>query len=274
MEPPGLKPLDPARPAVARFVERALASDVVGLLALRHALAHGLPGFWGDDPHAPASLLFVREGDGVTEAFGLGAPDSAVGWLAGLRTPVALAAPAHWRRVVEARFLGCQRSTVITCILGPPGQGPGAAPRVAVRQLTAHDEAAFAAVAPQWALRGWVTFDALLTRGAAFGVPHGDGFASLAWVFDETDHYDALATCTMLPFRRLGLARASALALREHVRGLRRKLPLWSASADNRASLALAASLGFVPRIAETILHWPPQRPPTVVEPTEQSDMM
>ena len=55
---------------------------------------------------------------------------------------------------------------------------------------------AFVEEAPAWALRGWGTYSALMARGAAFGVRHGEGFAALAWVFDQSHRHDALAVHT------------------------------------------------------------------------------
>lgn len=257
----------------ARRIRQLVPAGDVGLLALRHALAFRQPGLWADDSRRPRTLLFVREGDGEVEAFGGGTPEPAVSWLAGLGRGVTLLAPTSWRRAVDAYVRNGTMGTVVTCVHTPSATIP-ASPGVATRRLTFQDEGAFLAITPEWALRGWVTFDALITHGAAFGVPHGDGFASLAWVFDQTDRFDALASFTAPRFRRLGLARASALALLGRVRCIWCKTPLWSASKDNGASLALATSLGFVPRSEQTVLRWPAQKPLNVVEGTGPSDMM
>lgn len=266
--------VDPASRAVRRFAAPLLASDAVGLLALRHGLRHHSSELWADNPAALQTLLLVRDGDGQIEAFGAGAPEPAVRWLVERNAAVALAAPEPWRPAVEITVRGWQTGTVITFIDRTLGSNTHNAPRAAVRRLTADDETGFSAAAPDWALGGWRTFRALIAGGAAFGVPQGGGFAALAWILDETDRFDALAVFTAPEFRRLGLSRASATVLIDHVRKIRGKIPLWSASVENRASLDVAASLGFVPAATETILRWPAQTPLDMAVGAAPSDMM
>jgi GNAT superfamily N-acetyltransferase len=127
--------------------------------------------------------------------------------------------------------------------------------------LTAADAAPFAASAPPWALRGWGSFSSLVAFGAAFGVPHGLGFASLAWVFDQSAGFDSIAVFTVPRYRRLGLGRASASALISHIARRRGKVPLWSTPPDNVGSIALAHALGFTDQVTESLIRWPP-RPP------------
>jgi|GEM_PF-648313 GNAT superfamily N-acetyltransferase len=264
----------PLDPAAARHVRARLGlPEGPGLLALRHALAYRRPGLWGDDPAAPRSVLLTREGDGRIEAFGVGEPWPALAWLVGHGRPFVLHAPDDWlATAVDALGGGVERVEVETWSAegdtavdaadeGEDAGGAvrGAPPRVAVRRLDAGDHAAFVAAAPTWALRGWQSYDALIELGVAYGTPHGSGFASLAWVFDQADVYDAVGVYTAPRFRRLGLGRATASALVEHVRDRRGKIPLWSFSYDNQASRALAASLGFTPAAVESVLYHPPR---------------
>jgi len=88
------------------------------------------------------------------------------------------------------------------------------------------------------------SFPQLIEHGAAFGVPYGDGFASLAWTFDESARFDSIGIFTVPKFRRLGLARASATALMGHIVYRRKKSPLWSTTAENPASQKLAFRSG------------------------------
>jgi hypothetical protein len=121
------------------------------------------------------------------------------------------------------------------------------------------DAGAFAATAPGWALCGWRSFPALVEHGAAFGVPHGRGFATLAWVLDRAGRFEALGVYTVPRLRRLGLARAAASALVDHVVRARGHVPLWSTRDGNEPSRALARALGFAVAAEETLLVWPPR---------------
>jgi GNAT superfamily N-acetyltransferase len=144
---------------------------------------------------------------------------------------------------------------------------------VATRRLIASDAAAFAAVAPPSALRGWGSFSALIGFGAGFCVPYGDTFASLAWIFDQSTGFDAISVFTVPRYRRLGLARASASALIAHVARQRHKVPLWSTTPENDASLALARSLGFMSQATEPLIRWPPRpRPVALSQPSEEAE--
>jgi RimJ/RimL family protein N-acetyltransferase len=246
----------PLDPAAARFARSWLgAPEGPGLLALRHALAYRRPGLWGDRPGSPRSVVLVREGDGGLEAFGAGEAEPAVGWLVGHLRAFTLQAPDDWLDAVTARLAGVEFEEVETW----SGPRDAAAGPVATRRLTFVDAEAFARSAPTWGLRGWRTYPELVTHGVAFGVPHGQGFAALAWVFDQADPYAALGTYTAPRYRRLGLGRAAASALVRHLVERRGKIPLWSTPVRNAPSRALAESLGFSPRTTETLARWSPK---------------
>jgi GNAT superfamily N-acetyltransferase len=240
-------------------------------------------------------VVLVREGDDQLEAFGAGEPEPAVAWLAGQGRAVSLVAPAPWRDAVGARVGPIEQAAIATWTIDPfdlamttmlegPEPGPGASiststsvataggPRrlAATRRLTTADAAAFAATAPPWALRGWGTFSALVAFGAGFGVPHGDGFAALAWIFDQSSGFDSIGVFTLPRYRRLGLGRAAASSLITHIARRRGKVPLWSTTPDNDASLALAQALGFTNQVTESLIRWPPRpKPAALPQPTE-----
>ena len=186
-----------------------------GLLALRHALVYRRPGLLGDHASTPKSVILVREGDARLDVFGAGAPEPAVTWLANQARSFTLLSPEEWHDPVRKRLglVEVQADAVETWSGGftapAPSKSSGTANKpnkaggtktatstVATRRLTAADFAAFTAAAPGWALRGWRAFPALIEYGAAFGVPHGSSFASLAWIFDQVDGYDAVSVYT------------------------------------------------------------------------------
>jgi GNAT superfamily N-acetyltransferase len=288
-------PLDPL--AVRSLRSWLGEPDGPRVLALHHALAYQRPGLWGDHARVPRSVVLVREGDDQLEAFGEGEPEPAVAWLAGQGRPVSLVAPATWREALDTRVGAIEQAAIETWTIDPfdlamttmfdapepdprparapasraaPGPEP-AAPRrlVATRPLITSDAAAFAAVAPVWALRGWGTFSSLVAFGAGFGVPHGNTFAALAWVFDQSSGFDSIGVYTVPRYRRLGLARAAASALVSQIARRRRKIPLWSTPPENEASLGLARSLGFTAQATEALVRWPPRSAP-LPQPSEE----
>lgn len=242
----------------------------LGLLALCHALLDDCGEVLGDDPECPASVLLVRENEGGDrlDAHGAGWPRPAVAWLVGRSREVKLLAPSSWDAVVRDEVVGVSlwREQVTTWSAPDPEcveavcLGRGAV----VRRLDRDDKDAFQAIAPNWALRAWGSYEAMLERGSGFGVPVLDSgrLASAAWIFDQTDRHDALAVATDSRFRRLGLGRTAAAILIEHVLRERRKIPLWSAHQGNVASHELARSLGFTRSISENLWCWTALRRP------------
>lgn len=251
----------PLDEAAARYVETWLGSaEGPGLLALRHALKYRRPGLWGDVASTPTSILLAREGKDQLEAFGAGEPGPALAWLMSHRRAFALLAPEDWQDPVVNRLGEIDRREVETWRAGLSATRGKmvAGASVGVRPLSFSDLIGFTLTAGAWALRGWRTYAELMTHGAAFGIPHGQGFASVAWIFDEADSYDSIGVATLPRYRRLGLARATGAALVEHVLHVRRHVPIWSTTPDNAPSRALARRLGFVVAGSETLLRWPP----------------
>ena len=233
--------------------------------AFRHATLHDRPGLWGDHPEHPTGAVWLREGDdGGWEAFGAGRPSPAIDWLAAESggRPIALLAPPSWEGPV--RMLGGRVEVgVIQTRLRPDAwEGPRPWPIVEARRLTTEDGPAFVEAVPPWALRSWGDFAALVARGAAFGVPTGGGFASLAWTYESDLDHDKVGVATLPRYRGLGLGRAAARALVDHIAVDRRRVPLWVTTPDHPASIALAASLGFSITIEEKLLRWHPADPP------------
>ena len=228
-------------------------------VALRHAAIHGRPGLWGDDPARPSSVVWLREGDdGRWEAFGAGLPEPSMDWLASRsegRT-ISMMVPPSWEKPARSRAGRLNRASVRTWTQPVPPVRP--ASPIQVRRLRQDDAPAFEAIAPSWALRSWGDFGSMVTRGAGFGVPIGEGFASIAWIYESDRDHDKIGVATADPFRSLGLGRAVSLAMIDHILRDRRKNPLWTTHEGNPASMALARSLGFREIRDETLLHWTP----------------
>ncbi len=229
-------------------------------VAIEHALALGQPVLWGEDARCPRSAVLIREGDGRREAFGAGLAWPAVAWLArgGQGGATALIAPPSWGAPVGEVFGPVDRARVETwsALAAAPGRPP---PEAVARRLTPDDADAFARDAPGWALRSWRSFADLIAHGAAFGVASG-GFASLCWTFEQGRDHVAIGAWTAPRLRRLGLARASAMVLIDHIIREAGKAPIWVTAPENVASRALARSLGFSRRTTETLLLWPARR--------------
>lgn len=230
-------------------------------LALSHATLHDRPGLRGNDPEHPTSVVWLREGDeGVFEAFAAGVPGPVLDWIAAhcRRRPVALLAPASWEGSVRARGGRVESSDIQTWIgyERPTKEMPS---NIQVRRLDLADEPAFASIAPAWAQRSWGDFATLIERGIAFGVPSGDGFASLAWTYESDLTHDKVGVFTVPRFRRLSLSRRVASSLLDAINLERRRHPVWVTTPANTASIALARSLGFTIQVTETLLRWTPE---------------
>ena len=280
----------PLDPAAARFVRGWLGPpEGPGLLALHHALAFQRPGLWGDVPGSPRGVILVREGQTGLEAFGAGQPEPALGWLIGRRREFTLHAPEEWFEAARERLGAVEIDRVETWtgpgLAGPtpppsrrPSGGtarpatsptatrgetaPAPAPGPSVRRLTETDAGTVVATIPPWGLRGWRAYPAMIEHGAGFAVPFGAGLASVAWIFDRAENYDALAVFTVPRFRRLRLGRAAVSALIRHVVRDRGRVPLWSTAADNEPSRIMARALGFSVAAEESLLRWPPRPAP------------
>ncbi len=129
---------------------------------------------------------------------------------------------------------------------GAPVLPAHAGPPIVTRRLTLADAAAFEAVVPSWALRGWDSAEVCLGRGAAVGVARGPTFLALAWVLEIDRYLDAIGVYTAPRYRRLGLGWAVSASLIGQIVTRRRKSPLWACAEDNEASLALSRAWGSV----------------------------
>ncbi len=252
-----------AERARRHLLETLAQEEGPGLLALRHALLFQREGVWVDNCQRPRTAILIRPGDGCREAFAVGRPGPAIPWLAARGGRFALVAPDEWEPWIRATVGEVERAEVQTWF-DPPRDDPSPPPPgIKIRRLDRIDLLTFMDTTPPWALRAWTSYPELLEHAAAFGLPYTmrrpwrTVFASMAWIFDQTERFDAIAVYTMPHYRRLGLGRIAARALIQHIIHERGKIPLWSAASDNTASIALARSLGFTKSVSEPLLRWP-----------------
>jgi GNAT superfamily N-acetyltransferase len=170
---------------------------------------------------------------------------------------VTLLAPEPWHASAARRVGPLKRESVETWVACGEGEAPPRPTTARARRLLADDQAAFLAVAPPWALRGWSSYQVLIDQAIAFGVPHGSEFAALAWVVEQEVGLAALGVFTTPRFRRIGLGRAACLALIRALKQEGGRDPVWFTSAANEPSRALATALGFQLIASEPLSRWP-----------------
>src|SRR5262249_49500990 len=208
---------------------------------------------WGDRVQRPRSLVLARELDDRWEAFGAGEPWPALPWLldGDLRTRVTLVGPPSWHEAI-ARMDGTTEQGTLETWHPPDMVRPGALASGAedlVRAVEQRDQASFVASTPTWALRAWLSFGRMCRETVAFGIPlrDGRGFASVAWVYELSRPFAAVAVATRPRYQRLGLGGTVVRTLlRTMMSGPveQRLTPIWFTEGSNTASKALAASLG------------------------------
>ena len=115
-----------------------------------------------------------------------------------------------------------------------------------VRKLTRDDAHRLWAITPAnfWISKTWGGPAGLAASGFAWGAFLKEQLASVACTFYLGEMYEDLGVITEPEFRGSGLsvACAAALCAEIHARG---RLPSWSTSVDNLASMRVAEKLGF-----------------------------
>ena len=123
---------------------------------------------------------------------------------------------------------------------------PAPAPRQLVRRLGPGDAAGLDALGAEtrWVSKTWGGPAGLAASGAAWGAFARDRLVSVACVFFVGDRYEEIGVGTEPGFRRRGLSTVCAAAVCADILG-RGRVPSWTTSPDNTASLRVAAKLGF-----------------------------
>jgi GNAT superfamily N-acetyltransferase len=128
----------------------------------------------------------------------------------------------------------------------PPGQRGRRRPGLQVRRLGPGDAGALAALGEEtsWIASTWGGPRGLAASGTGWGAFDGRRLAAVACPFFVGAGYEDLGVATEPQFRGLGLSGACAAAVCQDVRR-RGRVPSWTTSPDNTASLRVAAKLGF-----------------------------
>jgi GNAT superfamily N-acetyltransferase len=216
-----------------------------GPLVAQHVLGTGngtcLADRW-PDPRA----LVVQTGGNHTLAGDPGALDPG-----DLRDRVAgfVEAPAPFVPLLRAAFGEVvEWPRVILTLEGPAGPVPAPGAGHLVRRLGAGDGDALAALSEEtaWIANTWGGPAGLAADGVGWGAFAGERLVAVACPFFVGAVYEDLGVATEPAFRGLGLSPACAGQVVRDVRR-RGRVPTWTTSPDNTASLRVADKLGFVP---------------------------
>ncbi len=227
-----------------------LGDERPGPLVGPHLLATGCGGAWVDR-WPDARVAVVCAGDGMALRGEAGRLDPAelgtlVSELAGEWNNVMIEAPDVFVPTLRAAVETLWRwPRIISALYREPPSLP-APPDAALRRVAPADADALAGLAEDVA---WIADTVggpagLATRGRAWLAFVGERLAAVAAPFFEGERYEDIGVVTEADLRGRGLSSACAARLAVDVRA-REHTPCWSTSPDNRASLAVAARLGF-----------------------------
>jgi RimJ/RimL family protein N-acetyltransferase len=135
---------------------------------------------------------------------------------------------------------------VILTLEGPVGPIPAPGAGQLVRRLGAGDGGSLASLGEEsaWIANTWGGPDGLAAGGIGWGAFAGPRLVAVACPFFVGEAYEDLGVATEPAFRGLGLSTACAGEVARDVRR-RGRVPTWTTSPDNTASLRVAAKLGF-----------------------------
>jgi len=156
-------------------------------------------------------------------------------------------APAAFEPLLRAAARELHEWPRVIFTLEGPG-GPAPAPRGAprVRRLGPGDAGPLAGLGSEtdWIASTWGGPGGLAASGTGWGAFDGRRLVAVACPFFVGQGYEDLGVATEPGFRGLGLSPACAWAVCQDVRR-RGRVPSWTTSPDNTASLRVAAKLGF-----------------------------
>ena len=214
-----------------------------GPMIAQHVLATGNGSCLADRWPGPRALL-VETGGNWTPA-----GDPAALEPAALRGRVAgfVDAPAAFEPLLRAAVRELREwPRVVLTLDGPGGPPPEHRGGLQVRRLGPGDAGSLARLGDEtgWIASTWGGPRGLAASGTAWGALDGRRLAAVACPFFVGEGYEDLGVATEPGFRGLGLSPACAAAVCQDVRR-RGRVPSWTTSPDNTASLRVAAKLGF-----------------------------
>jgi RimJ/RimL family protein N-acetyltransferase len=214
-----------------------------GPLIAQHLLATGNGSCLADRWPGPRALV-VETGANFSLA---GDPDALDPARLRGRVQGFVEAPAAWEPLLRsvARELHEWPRVVLTQESpGRPPPGPRGPHRV--RRLGPGDARWLAGLGQEtaWIANTWGGPEGLAASGTAWGGFAGSRLVAVACPFFVGTAHEDLGVVTEPEFRRLGLSTACAAAVCQDVRR-RGRIPSWTTSPDNTASLGVAAKLGF-----------------------------
>jgi RimJ/RimL family protein N-acetyltransferase len=214
-----------------------------GPLIAQHLIATGNGSCLADRWPGPRALV-VETGGNYTLAGDPGALDPAR--LRGLVEGF-VEAPAAFEPLLAATARELHEWPRVILTQQDPGRPPPA-PRGPheVRRLGPDDAGPLARLGEDsaWIADTWGGPEGLAAGGTAWGAFAGSRLVAVACPFFVATVYEDLGVATEPGFRRLGLSTACAGAVCQDVRR-RGRVPSWTTSPDNTASLRVAAKLGF-----------------------------
>jgi RimJ/RimL family protein N-acetyltransferase len=153
-------------------------------------------------------------------------------------------APPEWLPALRASDPGTAEWPRVVAALPPSVRV--APPRADVRLLTPADAPALAGLSREsaWISETWGGPDGMLASGTARGVLVDGQIAAIALPFFVGAEHEDIGVVTEPAYRRQGLSMGCAAAVVGDIRA-RGRIPTWTTSPDNAASLGVAARLGF-----------------------------
>lgn len=245
-----MSPPDPPPPPLVRLTREQLAAaahlvppERPGPMIAQHVLATGHGGCLADRWPDPRALL-VETGGNWTLAGDPAALDPATvrGRVTGF-----VDAPVVFEPLLRAAARELHEwPRVILTLDGPESPPPGYHRHLQVRRLGPGDGGPLAELGDEtgWIASTWGGPGGLAASGAGWGAFEGRRLAAVACPFFVGEGYEDLGVATEPEFRGLGLSTGCAAAVCQDVRR-RGRVPSWTTSPDNTASLRVAAKLGF-----------------------------